>query len=75
MTEQEIKNLLNDGRNLVSDAISKCSLATSEVPLSADDSLIDSAYDYIIHGIGDVDKIAKKISEVGTKWTNKNLKN
>ncbi|HFK5930295.1 TPA: hypothetical protein ACJPZZ_001259 [Streptococcus pyogenes] len=51
----------------MSDAISKCSLATSEVPLSADDSLIDSAYDYIIHGIGDVDKIAKKISEVGTK--------
>ncbi|WP_283265386.1 hypothetical protein [Streptococcus dysgalactiae] len=65
MTEQEIKNLLNDSRKLVSEAINKCYLATSKIPLSVDNSLIFSAYDYIIHDIGDVDKIAKEIIKAG----------
>lgn len=64
MNNEEIVAVLKDGRSLIVEGKEKINYLSTAIPMTkSGDAAIEAIEDYVIHGIGDVEKVCKKINK------------
>lgn len=64
MNNEEIIAVLRDGRSLIVDGKTKINYLSHKIPITkTGDAAIEAIEDYVIHGIGDVEEVCKKIKK------------